>query len=320
MLSSKIYLKILFSILGIILFATFAYAVNFSKEYPIPLTSRISFDAKLKFIREHIDADAVDTIIVGSSLGLNNIQGAHLERASEKCKTVLNLSVYESTALQAEQILELTDAFPNLKRIIYSTQYSDFAHAKKFDEYDAKFLIRYIRKELNPVEEKGVILRACNDISFCLKRQKEWEKEHGMNNKFTYLGFDATGSVPLHIYGKDIIGHRWNNPHPNIQNPKSFEAVYRMAERAKNKNIRFYLVQQPYREPLAKNHKNVQAALDFFAKKNSEIVSKLGGKFLSLHETLHLDDKYFADRSHLNDQGSIIAAEAVGKFIDENEN
>ena len=317
-MKSKTYLKILFVILGTILAMTIVYAVDFSKKYPIAVTNRISFDAKLKFIREHIDADTVDTIIVGSSIGLNNIQGTYLEKASKKCQNVLNLSVYEATPLQIEQLLELTDAFPHLKRIIYSAQYSDFPHAKTFKDYDPKFLIKYIRKELNPIEYQALLFRSCQDLEFCIKREKEWKEKHGMNNKFTYLGFDSTGSVPLHIYGKDIIGHRWRNPHPGIMNPKSFEAVDRMSERAQKKGIQFYFVQQPYRQPLAKREK-VKNALNYFAKSINDIVTKHGGKFLSLHEKLHLSDKYFSDRSHLNDQGSIIGAEAIGKFIDENE-
>lgn len=84
MLKSKTYLKILFVILGTILAMTIVYAVDFSNKYPLAVTSRISFDAKLKFIREHIDVDTVDTIIVGSSIGLNNIQGTYLEKASKK--------------------------------------------------------------------------------------------------------------------------------------------------------------------------------------------------------------------------------------------
>ncbi|SFV55798.1 hypothetical protein MNB_SV-6-668 [hydrothermal vent metagenome] len=56
-----------------------------------------------------------------------------------------------------------------------------------------------------------------------------------------------------------------------------------------------------------------------FPEKISKIMKENGGHFFSLHTKLHLKDKYFADRSHLNDQGSIIGAEAIAKFIDETE-
>ena len=87
---------------------------------------------------------------------------------------------------------------------------------------------------------------------------------------------------------------------------------------AQDKDIKYYFVQQPYRAPLAKR-KKVKNALVSFASKMTKVVSKNGGNFLSLHKTLQLDDKYFADRSHLNDQGSILAAKAIGRFIDDTE-
>lgn len=304
---------------GIIAIIAMSYVYYFSKHYPFPVSNRISLDAKIKFIRENIDVDKVDTLIVGSSIGLNDIQGPFLEKASNKANHVLNLSVYGSAALQIEQLLELTDAFPNLERIIYSAQYSDFPHEWYYKNFNPKILIPYIRDELNFIEHFLLVFRACNNLSFCINRQREWEDKHMQKNKFTYLGFDRTGSVPLHIYGDDIIGHRWRGPQPNIQNPKSFEAVDRMSKRAQEKGIKYYLVQQPYRGPLAKKYKGVRDALKHFAKTNSAILEKNGGYFLSLHELLHLDDKYFADRTHLNDQGSIITAEAIGGFIDEKE-
>jgi hypothetical protein len=312
------YLKVLFTVIGLIVTITVVYVTDFSKKYPLPITNRISFDAKLKFIRENIDPDTIDTLIVGSSIGLNNIQGAYLEKVSSRCKKVLNLSVYEATALEAEQLLELLDAFPHLERIIYSAQYSDFPHLNVFKEYDAKFLIRYIRNELNPIEEEKVRLRACNNISFCMKRASEWNEKHMKKNKFEYLGFDTSGSVPLHIYGKDIVSHRWRLPQPGIMNPKSFEAVFRMAKQAEERNIKFYLAHQPYRQPLYDKYKKVRDAMAYFDKRIRDIFTQVQGNLIVL-QNLQLNDDYFSDRTHLNDKGSILTAKAIGKFIDEEE-
>jgi len=66
------------------------YVYDFTKNFPPPITKRISFDAKLKFIREQIDPDKIDTIIVGSSIGLNNVIGSILEEDSKKVKHALN--------------------------------------------------------------------------------------------------------------------------------------------------------------------------------------------------------------------------------------
>ena len=319
MLSSKVYLKVLFFILGMIVTTTVAYSYYFSKNYPLPITDRISLDAKLQFIREHIDPSKIDTIVVGSSLALNNVQGIYLEKGSNKCKNVLNLSVWSIGPVQVEQLLELSDAFPNLERIIYSGQFSDFGGIDKLKNYDSMFIKKYIRNELNPVAYSSLLLNSCKDLSFCIKRQKEWEKEHGMNNKFAYLKFDHTGSAPLHIYGKDIVQHRWKNPHGAVQNPKAFDALARMAKKAKKDGLKFYFIQQPYRQPLIDKHPHVKHNMKTFPERVKSIITKEGGKFFNLYEKLHLSDKYFADRSHLNDQGSIIGTEEIAKFIDQNE-
>ena len=305
--------------MGIFLVMTLIYTTSFSKQYPLPITNRISFDAKLKFIRENINPDSVDTLIVGSSIGLNNIQGTYLQKASKKCKKVLNLSVYEATTLQVEQLLELVDAFPNLKRIIYSAQYSDFPHLHVFSDYNPKFLIKYIRNELNFFEEEKTRLRACNNIFFCINRALEWKEKHMRNNQFEYLGFDESGSVPLHIYGKDILSHRWRLPQPGIMHAKSFEAVLHIAKRLEKRNIKFYLAHQPYRQPLYQKYKKVRDAMTYFDKRIMDIFKQAKGKLIVLQK-LHLNDDYFSDRTHLNDKGSILTAEAIGKFIDKVEN
>ena len=282
----------------------------------MPLTSHISLDAKLKFIHDKIDTQKIDTLIIGSSLGLNNIQGEILEQTSSSCEAVLNIAAYGASTRQAEQLLELQGAFPNLKRIIYSTQYSDFPHGTKiFEHFNPELLIPYIKGELNALQMQWLALKACKDLSFCVKRQLHWAEEHNRSNDFAYLGFDKTGSVPLSIYGDDIVGHRWRNPHPGIMHPKSFEALERTAKEANEKNIQFYLIEVPYRQPLAKRPKVAKALADF-ARLSSERVTKHGGYFINLHELLHLQDQYFADRTHLNKEGSALIAKRIANMID----
>ena len=318
MLRNKTYLKILFTLLGTIIAIAIGYAIYFSKNYPLPITNRISFDAKIKFIRENIDIDTVDTIIVGSSIGLNNIQGYYLEKASKKCNSVLNFSIYESSAFQIEQLLKLMGAFPNLKRIIYSAQFSDFQPQARYKNYDPIFLSQYMRDELSQIEYLTLLFNSCKNIFFCINRQREWQKKHSMNNKFTYLEFDSTGSVPLHIYGKDIIERRWAHPHGHLQVPSTFKAVDRISKKLYDHGIQLYFVQQPYRYPLTiGKYQYVDDVINSFGKRITKIITNRNGHFLSLHKELHLKDKYFADRSHLNDQGSILSAKAIAKFIDE---
>ena len=315
-MSSTVYIKRLFASLGIIFALAAGYVVYFNMHYPIPITDHISFDAKLKFVRDHIDPDQVDTLIIGSSIGLNDLLGTEMEKHSKVVKKALNFSVYGATTLQAEQLMRLMDAFPHLKRVIYSAQYSDFPHTWKFENYDPVKLVKYMRHELNPIAYLKLLFKSCANLPFCYERQQKWVPDHMRTNTFESLIFDSSGSVPLHIYGKDIISHRWRLPHPGIMNPESFRAVSRMARKAHEKNIRYYMVHQPYRQPLYDKHKGVRDAMGYFDSKIKEAISPYGGILIRI-QPLHLSDTYFSDRTHLNDKGSPIVSKYVAKKIDE---
>ena len=315
MLKYKTYVKILFLTLLSIVGVALLYLYIFSKVYPFPILHRISLDAKIEFIRDQIDINTVDTIIVGSSIGLNNVQGAVLEKSCKKCQSVLNLSGFELRPPQVEQILELTTVFPNLKRIIYSAQFSDFSEYAVLEDYDPNMVRRYLTNSLGFQDYISII--QYSDIISCIKRQWNWKTKYMSNNQFTYLGFDNTGSVPLHIYGRDIIKHRWDQPHSAREDKRNYLALEKMVKKAKKDDIHFYFIMEPYRGPLVKKFKHVRPAMVSFEHTVKKIVVGDGGIFLNLHDKLHLNDNYFADRSHLNDKGSVIVAGAIGRFIDD---
>jgi hypothetical protein len=319
MLGYKVYLRTLFFIFTIIWVSVMAYSVNFSKNYPLPIINHISFDAKVKFVRDHVDIEEIDTVIIGSSLALNNVQGVVLEKNSKKCKRVLNISVWSIDAPQVEQMLTLTEIFPKLERIIYAGQFTSFNHANSFKEFDSTFLKKYISNTLDPLEYSLFIANACKDISFCMDRKKEWKKEYMSNRKFSYLDFDYTGSAPLHIYGEDIVKSRWSKTDGATQNPNALKALARIAKKAQSKNIHFYFVQQPYRQAQIDKHKHIQKIMKSFPRVIENILNKYNGRFFNMHEELHLSDAYFADRSHLNDKGSKVVSETLAKYIDKYE-
>lgn len=317
MLKFKTYIKLLFIVLMSIFGVVFFYLYIFSKTYPLPILNRVSLDAKIKFIKDNIDINKVDTIIVGSSIGLNNIQGAVLEQSSEKCDSVLNLSGFELRPYQISQILELTPVFPNLKRIIYSAQFSDFSASAVLEDYDSNLIKRYLTDTLSYYDHISIWFHSYQNIISCIQRNWNWKNKHMSNSKFTYLGFDHTGSVPLHIYGRDIIKYRWKQPHPQKQDLNNYFILDKMVKKVRKDNINFYFVMEPYREPLIKNFKHLRPTMTSFTHKVRKIMEDNDGNFMNLHEQLHLNDNFFADRSHLNDQGSVLTAEAIGKYIDE---
>jgi hypothetical protein len=318
MLKAKNYLKLLFLLLGTILFSAFVYLYFYNQTYPLPLTNRVSIDAKIKFIKEHIDRKKVDTIIVGSSIGLNNIQGDVLEKTSHASQSVLNLSAFELRAAQVEQVLELITLFPNLKRVIYSVQFSDFSASDTISEYYPELIKKYIENTLDINDQLIILGNTYKNVFNCIDRQFNWKKKHTHNNKFTYLGFDHTGSVHLDIYDKDIIKNRWEVPHPKTQNKNSFMVLEKIAKKLRKKNIHFYVVLEPYRAPLIQEFKYLQPTMDAFAKHVKSILKNDNGTFVNMHQIVQFDDSHFADRSHLNSKGSEIIAKELAKQIDNN--
>jgi len=319
MLKPKKYLLIFFTILFLLITGAVVYVYNFVKEYPPPITSRISLDAKLKYIREHIDPKEIDTIIIGSSIGMNNVIGSILEKESKVVKHALNLSVYEATTLEAKQLYELSKAFPNVKRVIYSAQYSDFPHPWEYENFDAKTLGEYMTNKLSTIKSLKLIFKACNNLPFCYERAKKWKSKHQNPHEFTSLIFDHTCSVPLKIYRQKGVGGRWYLPHPPIMHPKSFEAVEQMAKDAKKRGIKFYLAHQPYRGELYKKHKRVREAIKYFDESVEERLNKYNNAYLIKLQNLPLTNRDFADRTHLNDIGSKKVTKEIAKFIDSKE-
>lgn len=316
MLNPKNYLKILFLLLGTVFLGAFVYLYFYAKTYPLPITNRVSLDAKIKFIKENVARDKIRTIIIGSSIGLNNIQGKVLEENCNSCASVLNISFLELRATQAEQMMELLTLFPHLKRVIYSVQFSDFSAPATIDDFNPKLIKKYITNEMSYIDKITLAGHTYKNVLNCIDRQWNWEKKHMADNKFSYLDFDHTGSAPLKIYGKDIIKSRWEIAHPDTQDESSFQALERMAKKLDKSYMDFYVVLQPYRTPLIDEFKHLKPTMEKFSKRVENILSQSNGTFIDIHNALHLGDDYFADRSHLNDKGSLLVSEAIAKLID----
>lgn len=318
MFKYKTYVKTLSLALIGIFGSAFIYIYIYAKNYPIPLFHSTSIDTKMMFLRDMETKDEIDTIIIGSSIGLNNVQGIELEKSSERVEHVLNLSSFGLVPLQIEELLTITPLFPNLKRIIYSAQFPDFSFPLTFENFDANFIKNYINLGNRNVNFEYAFYTYKHFIEF-VKTPWNWEKKYMSNRQFSYLGFDRTGSAALHIYGNDIIKYRWETPHSVSPVEENYLALEEIVKKTTKQKIHFYFVIQPYRIPLVKQSAFVRETLESFDQNSKKIIISHGGKVLNLHKYLQLNDDYFADRTHLNDKGSALSAKAIGKFIDKNE-
>jgi len=318
MLKYKTYVKTLSLLLLVAFGGSFIYVYHFSKSYPIPFTHRINLDDKFRFIRDMPNRDQVDTIIIGSSLGLNNIQGIILEDTSSLANHVLNISAYGLKTTQVERHLDLISIFPHLKRVIYAAQFPDFSKPLTFQSYDLEFIKEYINLGKDEIDLQYAFYAYKNIIEFT-KNHWQWEKKY-RGDMFNFgLAFDHTGSIALHIYGDMINKDKFYNPHPLNQSIENFHALTNISEKMHQNHIKFYFIVVPYRQPLLDKYEDLRVTMEKFIVKTNQIVTDNGGFFLNLHPKLKLSDKYFVDRFHLNEQGSALTAKSIGKFIDKSE-
>ncbi len=318
MLNAKKYTKILLLLLIFIFTSVFIYAYYYSKFYPLPLTHRISLDAKLMFIRDMPHKDMVDTIIVGSSMGLDNLHGDTLAASSTKVKKILNLSAFSIGVTGWERIWSIIELFPNAKRIIYSTQSLDFTEDRIFEEFDLDFVKNYTKLGKNGT---NIIYSfyTYKHILSSIPRHWDWESKFMSNNKYTYLEFDHTGGISLHIYGDDIDKKKWDDTYAAETTQESYLSLTRLIQSTKKQNIKFYVVVQPYRKALLKRDNELRKIVHNYYRMLEGTTRKNGAKYLNLDQELNMGDEYFADRIHLNDKGNVVTSKAVGRFIDKYE-
>jgi len=315
----KTYVKMLSLMLLLIFGGAFFYVYIYAKSYPIPLFHRISLDAKMQFVRDMDNKDRIDTIIVGSSIGLNNIQGVILEDSSKKVKHVLNLSALGLTTTQVEPLLKLLSLFPNTKRVIYSSQFEDWLGAFSLGNKEIDFAKTYIGLGKHNIDLTYTFYTFKHFIEFT-KHHWEWEKKYANNKTNHGLAFDHTGSVPLDMYGENINHKMFSKPPIDTelyeQNPIALERIVKIIQ---SKNIQFYFVAEPYRQYMIDHYSDIRRMREKFIQEAKQITLDNKGKFIDLHKKLHLGDEYFVDREHVNSKGSALTAKAAAAFIDNSE-
>jgi len=288
-----------------------------SKNYPLPVFNRVSLDAKLHFLNHKKDIDAADTIIIGSSMALDNINGELLEELSARTRMVVNYSAWGINPAQAEQLLSTILENSNTKRILYAAQPGDFSHAAPLRNYDAELVREYIHDDLSFFNYLILLNRSAGNLKSYRKNIRNWENKYRNRHVPTSLVFDSTGSVHLDISGKHIDRDQWKRtPTYHKFNDASFTALARIMEMTAARNIRFYFLVQPQRrEPLAGDAK-LARVFSTFLERSGNVVRTANGQFINMHERMNFDDDHFVDQIHLNTRGATEATRELARIID----
>jgi len=289
------------------------YILSFT--YPLPVFSHVSLDAKLKFLNQTDRTMTADTIIIGSSVGVDNINGVLLEELSSKCHEVLNYSAWGLNPVQIEQLLPVILDNSNIRRIIYAVTPGDFTRGDPLGYYDERFVRNYIYNTLSLFDHLFLLNKAANNHRAYWKTIRNWKTRLQNEHIVTSLLFDKTGGVVLNIHDVD---HKPTKKHAGYQqlDDAAFQSLERIMQVVAGRNIKLYLAVTPQRQESLDEDVDLATNFSLFNERARKIVKFNQGYFLDMHARMELEDKYFVDNLHLNDEGASAVAEMLADIIE----
>ncbi len=310
-MTGKSWVRAHLSMLAVLLIATYAFIVYAEKLYPLRISDNVAFDAKVRFLKDSQRIPGSDAAIIGSSMGLINLNGKTLEEKSKKINRLVNISSWGEQVLQVEQELQLIADNKKIKYVIYPLQMDDFAFDKQHD-LDFEEVNKYIKGEFTLYPYNRVFL---NIFSF-LKAFYNYQSYHQTDHRYPSLLFDETGGVNYRIYGENIEKERWKKNIVYGLSKNNFEALKRIAKLLQDQNIKFIVLITPLRLPLLEASPEWKKQFEEFTRLMETTALESKFNFLDLHHLLMLEDEFFADSSHLNYEGSVLLSEIVANYVD----
>nr|WP_294793102.1 hypothetical protein [uncultured Mucilaginibacter sp.] len=296
---SLFFCKVVAITIPIFVFYSFLYCLGYTPF----ITNSISFDAKLKFIKEKKIRQA-DLIAIGSSMTLNNL-------SSETIKDSLTTSYFNfaSWGLQMKDINQLVVNYISKYKpqyILVVSSITDFRN----DELSTTIqnylnTDQYIRDNF----EGYFYIKNFNSIASIRSREKERCRSSLITaNDYTSLNFDEYGGVLLNISKQNISLNRWNDhsPFPTKSTPGHYRALMSLSAYLKMEHIKFIFVQAPIKQQYVNTLASQQAVYNHITKCKN-IIEKDSGIYLNFNGVVpFMSDSLFVDQFHLSSAGATI--------------
>jgi len=280
-----------------------------SEGTPFRFSDSISYDAKIGNIKDNIDLyNKASCLIVGSSVGLNNIDSETIESLTD-IEVVFNVSSWGLKSSEVLQLLKLLD-LDSKKCIIYAAQHTAFdkKRTKIINEFEIK---KYINKSFSFYPYYKTMSSLLENIGQYIN----WRDIYMNKNSYKYLGFDKRGDVNYEFGGYHIDKDRWNDPGKTSElSDESYQELLNINAYLSNKDIDFYFVRTPYREEVLNADEILYDEFRRFGVVLEELAGKYSFKFVDSHKLL-LDDSHFVDKSHLNKKGAIQVSKLISVHI-----
>lgn len=315
-MQGRIYILRTIALAGLFYAAIILSLYKVESKFHIPIYNHISMDTKIHFLKHRVDLEAADTIIIGSSLALNNINGELLEDTSVHVDKVVNLSGWHMQCPQQLPLLSRIINHGNVKRIIYPAQYLDFVGESDIEKRIIDNVFGYINED--PADTFYLIMRASKNLITIIDRFFRWD--FFTNPKtYDYLVYDRTGGSQLDVSEHNAHPHRWGSVDTHSIAPfneKTLTCLKELVSLSQTHGFDLLFVVQPFRKAVIESSPELNKIMIAFDERTKKILHNNNTYHINAHDLLNLDDTNFADKSHLNIQGSNATTKKLVEIID----
>jgi hypothetical protein len=281
----------------------------FQQRLPAPrLSTNPAFNEKIRWLKSHT-GNGCDILILGSSMGLNNMDGLDIANSLPGA-TVVNAGSWGMSIADLDKMLAVMLTRCTPKVIVFAVFLGDFTNAWNKDiewnEVD-KYLSSPGGALWTYLENMDLFYYARTFLS------QHFFNPVTANTKYSALDFDRTGGVLFEGYGFEIdpgrwAGYRdfyWGNAAAINQQMQSFNDILQQASDIGAKVI---VVSMPMR-PVAREALEKPTAKGVWEAVRATVDSR-HDLFIDAN-TLELDDSNFTDFAHLNHVGAAKLASAL---------
>ena len=289
-------------------------AVINRNHLPAPrLSASEAFNEKANWLANRLEkAPAPNVLVIGSSMGFCNINGAALEQALDGDSVVINSCSWGLTAQDTCAFMEelLRHVSPQL--IVYPICHGDFMPGRPMDFQSAD-----ISRILTTGSAPSLYLRNLDLLYYGKTVIKQSIRRPGGRGIYDSLQVDDSGGVPLDCLNFRRSEDRWSGYAKGKLTEADFpqsqiDALVHIARLARERNAAFCVVVCPLRRVAESGYAlDVREAL---WQRVREATEKGGGVFIRSVPVSFSDDD-FVDYNHFNGCGAKKFTQAAGVII-----
>ena len=274
---------------------------------PVPFSGSISFDEKIRFLKNRVDLKA-EILAIGSSMSLNNFAGSAYESSGLAAHSFLNLGSWNSKVRHSFYTYNVLEPIVQPRVVLFVTSVMDYGREERPDQFFNESDVRsYV---VSPWLDWLYVLKY-DSLSYFANQELLVSRLRKIDDDYSSLKFDQYGEVPLEIPPNKISPERWNikvSPQ-DFSDARNYQMLVNWVKKSEKDGTCLVVAQTPLR--LSSIPLGMDKQVEDHWKRLSVMLDTDHSSFLNLHSSLRLPDSMFADYSHLNAIGAQIFTKAL---------